>query len=185
MKAYALANGITGGRGISTAAWQAFRDHAMDPKNGLPASGWALLQSDKGDKDRDKARDRFHYLLLDSLKKDRETETKEGLASAKRKRDQAFNVSDEDTPGPIESPTLVVRVVIIDPEDARDQQPMRGNYCWANARNKRLVPLPRITMQELVDGVRARIPNGRIVRAIYGALSTPPPNGQKLADIEG
>jgi len=39
-------------------------------------------------------------------------------------------------------------------------------------------------MQELVDGVRARIPNGRIVRAIYGALSTPPPNGQKPADVE-
>jgi len=72
MKAYALADGITGRRGTSTAAWQAFRDYTWDPKNGLPASGWALLQSDKGDKDGDKARDRFHYLLLDNQKKDRE-----------------------------------------------------------------------------------------------------------------
>jgi len=118
VKAYALAHGITGRRGTSTAAWQAFRDHAMDPKNGVPASGRALLQSDKGDKDGDKARDRFHYLLLDSLKKDRETETKEGLASVKRKRDQAANDSDGDAPGPIEAPALVVRVAIIDPEDA-------------------------------------------------------------------
>jgi len=87
VKAYALANSITGRRGTPTAAWQAFRDDAMDPKNGLPASGQALLQADKGDKDADLARDRFHYLLLDSLKKDREMGTKEGLASAKRKRD--------------------------------------------------------------------------------------------------
>ena len=70
------------------------------------ASGWALLQSDKRDKDGDKARARFHYLLLDSLKKDRENETKEGLASAKRKRDQAANDSDGDAPGPIEAPAL-------------------------------------------------------------------------------
>jgi len=111
------------------------------------------LQSDKGDKDGDKARDSFHYLLLDSLKKDRERETKEGLASAKRKRDQAANDSDGDATGPYESPALVVRVVIIDPEDARDLEPSGGDYCWANARNKQLVPLRRITMQELVDGV--------------------------------
>jgi len=39
-------------------------------------------------------------------------------------------------------------------------------------------------MQELGDWVRARIPNGRIVHAIYGALSTPPPNGQKPVDVE-
>ena len=126
VKAYALANGITGRRGTSTAAWQAFRDHTMDPKNGLPASGRALLQSNKGDKDGDKARDRFHYLLLDSLKKDRETETKEGLASAKRKRDQAANDSDGDAPGPIEAPALVVRVAIIQLVDARDLEPKWG-----------------------------------------------------------
>jgi len=39
-------------------------------------------------------------------------------------------------------------------------------------------------MQELVDGVRARIPDGRVVRAIYGALSTLPTNGQKPTDTE-
>ena len=118
MKPYALANSITGRRGTSTATWQAFRDHAMDPKNGLPASGRALLQSDKEDKDGDKARDRFHYLLLDSPKKDRETETKEGLVSANQKQDQAAYDFDRYGPGPIESPALVVRVVIIDPEHA-------------------------------------------------------------------
>jgi len=106
VKAYALANGITGRCETSTAAWQACRDHAMDSKNGLPASRKALLQSNEGDKDGDKARDRFHYLLLDSLKKDRKKETKEGLAWAKRKRDQGANDYDRDTTGLIEAPDL-------------------------------------------------------------------------------
>jgi len=53
--------------------------------------------------------------LLDSLKIYRETESKEGLTSAKRKRDQTAYDSDGDAPDPIESPALVVRVVIIDP----------------------------------------------------------------------
>jgi len=39
-------------------------------------------------------------------------------------------------------------------------------------------------MQELVDGVRAHILNGRIVRQIYSVLGIPPPNGQKPADVE-
>jgi len=53
----------------------------MDSKNGLPSSGRKLLRSVKGDKDGNKAHKRFHHLLLDSLKKDRETEAKEGLAA--------------------------------------------------------------------------------------------------------
>jgi len=117
VKAYALANGISGRRGNSTAAWQAFRNDAMDPRKGLPGSGRALLQSDKSDKDGDKARDRFHYLLLDSLKKGRETDMKDGLVSAKRRLDQAANDSDADADRLIGPPSLVVRVAIIDPED--------------------------------------------------------------------
>jgi len=39
-------------------------------------------------------------------------------------------------------------------------------------------------MQELRDGVRARIPIGRIIPSIYSTLSTPPSNRQKPADIE-
>jgi len=85
---------------------------------------------------------------------------------------------------PIGPPSLVVSVAIIDPDDSRDLEPTGGDYFWANARNKQLVPLPRITMQELVDGVRARIPDGRVVLAIYGTLSMPPTNGQKPADTE-
>jgi len=59
----------------------------MDAKNRLPSSGRKLLKSAKGDKEGDKARKHFHYLLLHSLKKDRETEVKEGLAAAALQRE--------------------------------------------------------------------------------------------------
>jgi len=77
-------NHITGRRGTSNAIWNTFKTFAMQANHGLPALGWTLLNTPVGDKAGDKARDRFHYLLLDSLKKDRETGVKEGLASAAR-----------------------------------------------------------------------------------------------------
>ena len=39
----------------------------MEDGNGLPVSGRALLQLPWGDKEGGKARDRFHYLLLDTV----------------------------------------------------------------------------------------------------------------------
>jgi len=54
----------------------------MQPKNGLVASGRTLLNTAVGDKQGNKARDRFYHLLLDSLKKDYKAGVKQGLASA-------------------------------------------------------------------------------------------------------
>jgi len=84
LKAYALMNNITGRWRTANATWNAFKSFAMEAKHRLPASGRILLNTLVGDKEGDKARDRFHYLLLDSLKKDHETGVKEGLASAAR-----------------------------------------------------------------------------------------------------
>jgi len=70
MKVYALMNEITARRGTSNATWEAFKAFAMDSKNGLSSSGRKLLKSTKGDTDSEKACERFHHLLLDSLKKD-------------------------------------------------------------------------------------------------------------------
>ena len=83
----------------------------MQAKNGLPASGRTLLRTAVGDQEGDNARDRFHHLLLDSLKKDRETGVKEGLASAVRQRENAANDSDGDEGRPIVLPSVLVRVV--------------------------------------------------------------------------
>ena len=54
----------------------------------MPTSGKGLLELCRGDKQGDKAKERFNYLLLDALKKGRETETREGLAAPTRKRNR-------------------------------------------------------------------------------------------------
>ena len=51
----------------------------MSADNGLLAFGRRLLWTAKEDKDGDKARERYHHLMLDCLKKDWETENKGGL----------------------------------------------------------------------------------------------------------
>ena len=81
MKPFAILKSLTGRHGTSDSEWEALRQYAMNPDHGLPASGRTMLSLPQGDKDGDKARKRCHHLLLDSLKKDRETLTKEGLAA--------------------------------------------------------------------------------------------------------
>jgi len=125
-----------------------------------------------GDKEGDKARDQFHHLLLDSLKKDRETGVKEGLASAARQRENAANNSDGNEERPIILPLVLVRVVIVDPNVARDTN-AAGEYVWATASRKQFVALKNIAIVEVIKGIKNRIPAGKHVRAIYGAISKP------------
>ena len=67
MKHYVAGKAITGRRGTSDMQWEAFRQYGMSANNGLPTSRRRLLQTAKGDKDGDKARERHHHLILDSL----------------------------------------------------------------------------------------------------------------------
>ena len=60
-----------------------------------------MLSLPERDEDGDKARKQFHYLLLDSLKKDQETLIKEGLASAAQKPKRAANDSDKYAAPPV------------------------------------------------------------------------------------
>jgi len=113
LKAYALMNNITDRRGTSNTTWNVFKTFAMEAKYGLPASGRTLLNTPVGDKEGDKARNRFHHLLLDSLKKDHETGVKEGLASAARQRENATNDSDGNEERPIILPSVLVWVAIV------------------------------------------------------------------------
>ncbi|KAF8415029.1 hypothetical protein EV426DRAFT_710594 [Tirmania nivea] len=184
LKAYALSNGITGKHGTSAAVWEAFQQYALNSKHGLPASGRKLVMTAKGDKEGDKARERFHYLLLDCLKKDRETETKEGLSSAKRRWENAANDSGEETTRPTTIPFYTVRVAIIDLNNNTDINPVDGNYYWANAQNKQHVALRKVTLAELIESIRPQIPDGCMVRAIYSALTKPPLDGTTPEDIE-
>ena len=128
MKPYVIMKSLIGRHGTSDAEWEAFRQYAMDPDNGLPASGGTMLSLPQGDKDGDKARKRFYHLLLDSLKNDRETLTKEGLASAAQKRKRAANDSDEYAAPPrqMNNPGEPVRVVLVDSDKGTDLQDIPG-----------------------------------------------------------
>ena len=123
MKAYALMKNITGRCGMSDTEWAAYRQYGMRAENGLPTSGERMLNLPRGDKDGEKARERFHYLLLDSHKKDRETMMKAGLASAAIKRKYAVNDTDDDESAPLRpnnTPSEAIRVLLIDPDKPMD-----------------------------------------------------------------
>jgi len=183
MKTYALMNKITGRRGTSNAAWEAFKAFAKDYKNGLPSSGRKLLKFAKGDKDGEKAHERFHHLLLDSLKKDRETKVKEGLAAAALQREQTANDSDKDLGRPITPKGVIVRVIIIDPDNPTDVT-NDGGYYWATAKVRQFVALKKIIVAEVMNSISNRIPEGRYIRAMYGALTKPPADDTEPEDIE-
>ena len=61
---------------------------------------------------------------------------------------------------------------------------MSGNLQWVTARIRQLVPLRNLTMAEIVSGIGLRIPNGKYVGAMYGAITKPPPNGGVPEDME-
>lgn len=187
MKAYAIMKNISGRRGTSNAAWEAYRQYGMETSHGLPASGKRMLNLPQGDKDGEKARERFHHLLLDSLKKDRETATKDGLASAAQKGKRAATDSDDDA-GPSRPnatmPTEAIRVVLIDPDILSEMHGPSGQFKWATAAAKRLVALKETTVAALTGSIEGRIPAGRYVRVIYGALTKPPADGGPPDDIE-
>ena len=120
MKAYTLMHNIPGRRETLNSNCDAFPTFAMQSKNGLPAYGRRLLRTAVADKEGDEAGDRFHYLLLDSLKKDRETVVNEGLESAARQRENTANDSDGDEGRSIVLPSVLVRVAIMNTDVAAD-----------------------------------------------------------------
>ena len=61
---------------------------------------------------------------------------------------------------------------------------MSGNLQWPTARIKQLVRLRNLTAAEIVNGISPRIPNLKYVRAMYGAITKPPPNGGVPEEME-
>jgi len=182
LKAYTLMNNITGRQGTSNTTWNAFKTFAMEAKHGLPTSGWILLNTSVGDKEGDKARDRFHHLLLDSLKKDHETDVKEDLASAARQQENAANNSDGNEERPIILLSVLVRVAIVNSNVAEDTN-VASEYVWATARRKQFVALKNVTIMEVIKGIKDRILAGKHVRAIYGAITKPNADGSEPANL--
>ena len=187
MKAYALMKNITGRRGTSDTEWEVYRQYGMRAENGLPASEERMLSLLQGDKDGEKARERFHYLLLDSLKKDRETMTKGGLASVAIKCKCAVYDTDDDESAPLcpnNSPTEAICVLLIHPDKPMDLVGASGQFKWATARTKQLVDLKELTIAALMNAMKARILAAKYVISIFGAVTKPPANGAEPEDIE-
>jgi len=182
LKAYAPMNNITGRWGTSNAIWNTCKTFTMQANHGLLASGRILLNTPVGDKEGNKARDRFHHLLLDSLKKDRETGVKEGLASAARQQENATNDSDRNEERPIILPSILVQVAIVNPNIAKDTN-ATGEYVWATARRKQFVVLKNIAIVEVIKGIKDRIPAGKHVRAIYSVITKPNADGSEPDDL--
>ena len=154
MKAYALMKNITDRRGTSDTEWEAYRQYRMWAENRLPASSERMLNLPRRDKDSEKAQEHFHYLLLNSLKKDREIMTKGGLASAAIKRNRAVNHTDDDESAPLRpnnTPTEAIRVLRIDPNKPIDLVEASGQFKWAMAGTKQLVALKELTIAALMN----------------------------------
>ena len=189
IKAYAISKGIAGRRGTSNETWDTFTEYAQRVGNGLPASGKGLLELRREDKEGNKANERFNYLLLDALKKDRETETREGLAAAARKRKRDEDDTDNDDPDqpPVAdaTPITTIRVVVVEPDNPADviDGPL-GKYKWATAGRKQLVKLKDRTLKEIYAGIKDRIPDDKHIRAIFGACVKPPVDGNGPDDVE-
>ena len=177
MKAYTLMKGMKGRQGTSNAAWEAYREFAQEAKNEHLVCGRNMLTLPRGDRDGEKARERFHHLLLDSVKQDRERDMKSGLAAAARKRKLVGDDSGEEAETSnrrrMAAPLKTIRVVVVE----HQKELMSANLQWATARIRQLVPLRNLTMAEIVSGMGPRIPNSNYVRTMYSAITKPPPNG--------
>ena len=138
-----------------------------------------MLSLPQGGKDGHKVRKTFHHLLLDSLKKDRETLTKEGLVSTAQKCKRAANDSDEygAPPRPINNTGEPVRIVLVDPDKDTDLSGNTGQFKWATASTKQIVVLKGITVAAVINSIGSRTPDGGHVRAVYGPVAKPPADG--------
>ena len=118
MKAYTLMKGIKGRQGTSNAAWEAYREFAQEAKNALLASGRNMVTLPRRDRDGEQARERFHYLLIDSLNNDQETDTKSGLAATPRKRklpaDHSGEEAETSNRRPMATPLETMQVVVVE-----------------------------------------------------------------------
>ncbi|RPB18640.1 hypothetical protein L211DRAFT_853934 [Terfezia boudieri ATCC MYA-4762] len=168
VKGWARTNGITGKRQAGNALWAQFKTYAQQ-ETGLPASGIALIQNGSGPIKR-AAETALDKILQDVLKKARDTEHVQfGGTNAPGRN------ADKNTDDGFQKP---VRLFLIDPtRGAEVQDNASGEYRWDEVPSNCVAILRSASLLEIVDKIRERIPAGRKVRAIYGALDNPnPPN---------
>ncbi|KAF8423732.1 hypothetical protein BGX38DRAFT_1238459 [Terfezia claveryi] len=184
IKAWARTNRVVGKRQAGTALWKTFRDYAL-AEAGLPASGKRLLQNGAAaiKKEAEKALDK---LLQDTLKKSRDTERAHALSQvvslASDTPDIQYTPNDNavtsgrntDNESGNRGFQKSVRIFLVDPgrEDEVRVTP-GGAYKWDGCPSHCVAIMQVASLLEVVDKVRDKIPVGRTVRAIFGALENP------------
>ncbi|RPB21401.1 hypothetical protein L211DRAFT_851571 [Terfezia boudieri ATCC MYA-4762] len=184
VKEWARTNRITGKRQAGNALWAQFKIYAQQ-ETGLPASGIALIQNGSEPIKR-AAEIALDKILQDVLKKARDTERGHALAQVANLAANAPDVqfgganapgwnADENTNDGFRKP---VRLFLIDPtRGAEVQDNASEEYRWDEAPSNCVAILRSASLLEIVNKIRERIPTGRKVWVIYGALDNPnPPN---------
>ena len=148
-------------------------------ETGLPASGKTLLESGPAAIKRD-AQKGFDKLLQDVMKKARDTTRNNALQQVADLAANAPNVqfAPEDAVsrnvGRNEGENETgfrksVRIFLIDLIRADDKN-QAGEYKWDGCKSHCVAIMKSASYLEVVDKIRGKIPDGRMVRAIYGAL---------------
>ena len=155
------------------ARWGAFKTHSRS-EVGLPASGKRLLEGGVAGMKK-KADTALDKILQDVLKKARDTERKftqhlAQFAAPAPTANAAVRTGNEDRE--FRKP---VRIFIVDPERGNEVKDARGQYLWDGCPSHSVAIVKVASLVELVDKARPRIPAGRSIRAIYGALANPVP----------
>ena len=150
----------------------------------MPASGRRLLQG--GDADvKKRAVVAFDKLLQDVLKKERDTQRNLTLKEVKQlmaagpdvalQADGAEQAENQDQGGQ-ESFRRSVRLFLIDPgQNNVVKHAASGLYLWDGSPSHCIAIMKSPSLLEIVDKVRSKIPTGRFVRAIFGAIDNPTP----------
>ncbi|RPB18362.1 hypothetical protein L211DRAFT_854190 [Terfezia boudieri ATCC MYA-4762] len=181
VKGWAWTYGLTGKRQAGNALWNQFKTYAQQ-ETGLPASRIALIQN--GAVAIKKATTTaLNKILQDVLKKARDTERGHALAQVVNLAANAPNVQfggGADTTGrnaednAQEGFRKPVRLFLIDPARGNEVQDIvSGEYKWDEAPSNCVAILRSASLLEIVDKIWERIPVGRKVRVIYGALDNP------------
>lgn len=192
VRAWAHTNRVTGKRAAGSALWAQFKTFALS-ETGLPASGLKLLNGAGPMKAT--AVTALDKLLQDILKKSRDTARNHTLKHvmdlAAATPNVEFGIEEGDhTTTESQGFRKSVRIFLIDPVRGNEvKDPVSGAYLWDGCPSNCVAVLKAASLLELVDKVRDKIPNGRTVRAIYGALenATPPskiPDSTRLQSDE-
>ena len=84
---------------------------------------------------------------------------------------------------PIAHKAVIVRVVIVDPDNPTDVT-NDGGYYWATAKVRQFVALKKIIVAKVMYDISNRIPEERYIRAMYRALTKPPADSTEPEEIE-